>query len=106
MKLTADCLFGRSSRAKKTALSLLALGIVVGAGLGWVTTAGFHSNSAVTHVGDDPTSTGSPPRASEALRRPRPNDDIVASNAAPERTRGAWLERWWMDVQESVKRVE
>jgi hypothetical protein len=44
MKLIADSLSGRSSRAKKLAFPVLVLGAVAGAGLGWVTTAGFLPN--------------------------------------------------------------
>jgi hypothetical protein len=44
MKLIADSLSGRSSRAKKPAFPVLVLGAVAGAGLGWVTTAGFLPN--------------------------------------------------------------
>ena len=106
MKSTLDCLFGRSSRAKKLALPVLVLGTVAGAGLGWVTATGFHPNFAATLAAGDPSSTGSAATASEAVGRPGPSDDIVASDVAPEKTKGAWLERWWMDVQESVKRAE
>jgi hypothetical protein len=104
MKSPADCLFGRSSKAKKLALPVL--GVVAGVGLGWVTAAGFHSNVAATLAAGDCASTGSPASASKAAKRRGPNDDIVASEAAPERSKGTWLERWWMDVQESVKHAE
>jgi hypothetical protein len=106
MKLTADCLFWCSSRAKKLAVPVLVLGAVATAGLGWVTTAEFHSNWAATLAAGDPAATGSPPSASEAVGRPGRNDDTAASDAAPEQTQGAWLERWWMAVQESVKYAE
>jgi hypothetical protein len=71
----------KSIAAKKLAPPLLVLGAVAAAGLGAVTTARFHANLTAT-------------------------PDIVASEAAPEQVKGAWLERWWMGVQEAVKRAE
>jgi hypothetical protein len=56
-------------------------------------------------IGSATGTTGSPTNASEAMR-PGHNDDVAVSGATPEPAKGAWLERWWMDVQESVKRAE
>jgi len=72
---------------------MLVFGAVAGVGLGWLTTAAFHANLARTLT-------------AEAVGRPGHYDNIVASHAAPEGATKAWLERWWMDVQESVKHSE
>jgi hypothetical protein len=77
----ADSLFGGLSTGKKLTFALLVLGALAGAGLVWVSAARLHANLTAT-------------------------PDIVASDAAPQQTNGAWLERWWMDVQESVKHAE
>jgi hypothetical protein len=90
MKLIADSLSGRSSRAKKLAFPVLVLGAVAGAGLGWVTTAGFLPNLAAKLAAGDPTSAGSPAAStSEAVGRSGPKDDIVPSDAAPQQNKGA-----------------
>ena len=81
MKSAADSSFGGRSTGKKLTFAVLVLGAVAAAGLGAVTTARFHANL-----------TAAP--------------EIVASDAAPEQGKGAWLERWWMGVQEAVKRAE
>jgi len=81
VKHAADSVFGGRSTGKKFTFAVLVLGAVAGAGLGAVTTARFHTNLTAT-------------------------PDIVASDAAPEQGKGAWLERWWMGVQEAVKRAE
>ena len=81
MKSAADSLFGGRSTSKKLTFAVLVLGAVAAAGLGAVTTARFHANLTAT-------------------------PDIVASEAAPEQVKGAWFERWWMGVQESIKRAE
>lgn len=81
MKSAAGRLFGRLSMAKKLTFAVLVLGVVAAAGLGAVIAARFHANLTAT-------------------------PDIVASDAAPEQAKGAWLERWWMGVQESIKHAE
>jgi hypothetical protein len=70
-----------STAAKKLAPPVLVLGAIAGAGLVWVSAARFHANLTAT-------------------------PDIIASDAAPEQAKGAWLERWWMGVEEAVKRAE
>jgi hypothetical protein len=92
MRSTGDCPPGRSSPAKKLA-PLLVFGAVAGVGLGWLTNTVFHPNLARTLTAD-------------AAVRPGHHDNIVASDAAPERATKEWLERWWMVVQESVKHSE
>jgi hypothetical protein len=106
VKSAAGRLFGRLSMAKKLTFTVLVLGAVAAARLGAVTTAGFRSKMAAMLAAGEPVSTGSPASASKAMNRRGPNDDIVASEAAPERSKGTWLERWWMDLQESVKHAE
>ena len=71
----------KSIAARKLAPPVLVLGALAGAGLVWVTTGAFHANLTVT-------------------------PDVVASDAAPQQTKGMWLERWWIGVQEAVKRAE
>jgi hypothetical protein len=71
----------KSTATKKLAPPVLVLGGVAAVWLGGVIAARFHANSTAT-------------------------PDMVASDAAPERVKGAWFERWWMGVQESVKRAE
>ena len=92
--------------AKKPTFAVLVLGTVADAGLGVVTTAGFRSKVAAVLAPGEPATTGSPTSAFQAAGPRGTNDDILASEAAPERSNGAWLERWWMGVQESVKRAE
>jgi hypothetical protein len=106
MKFTADGLFGSASTARKLALPFLVVAAVTGTGLDWVTATGFYSNPPEMLARGNPTSRGSPADRSEATRRPEPSYTIVASDAAPEQTKGASLERWWMDAQESVERAE
>jgi hypothetical protein len=98
--------FGRLSIAKKLTFAVLVLGAVAAAGLGAVTTADFRSKMAAMLATGEPVSIGSPASTSKAVKQRGPNDDIVASEAAPERSKGVWLERWWMDLQESVKHAE
>jgi hypothetical protein len=69
----------KSIAAKKLAPPVLVLGALGGAWLGGGIAARFHANLTAM-------------------------PDIVASDPAPEQAKGAWLERWWMGVQESVKR--
>jgi hypothetical protein len=92
--------------AKKLTFAVLVLGAVAAAGLSAVTTAGFGSKIAAMLTAEEPALTGSLASAAKAMKRRGPNDDIVASEAAPERSNGAWLERRWMDLQESVKHAE
>jgi hypothetical protein len=67
--------------AKSPTFAVLVLGAVVAVWLGAVIASRFHAN--LTAI-----------------------PDMVASDAAPERVKGAWFERWWMGLQESVKRAE
>jgi hypothetical protein len=71
----------KSIAARKLAPPVLVLGAVAAAGLVWITTGGFHTNLTAT-------------------------PDIVAPDVAPQQAKGVWLERWWMGVQEAVKRAE
>ncbi len=71
----------KSTAAKKLAPPVLVLGALAAAGLGGVIAPRFHANLTAT-------------------------PEIVASDAAPEQAKEAWLERWWMGVQEAVKRAE
>jgi hypothetical protein len=106
VKSMADRLFGPNARAKRLAPPLLVLGAVAGAGLGWVTTADFRSNLAATPGAGNPTSTGSPTSVSVEAERTWPIGAFVVSDADLKRAKRAWLERWWMDVQETVKHAE
>jgi len=81
VKSAAGRPFGRLSMANKPAFAVLVLGAVAAVWLGAVIAARFHANLTAT-------------------------PDIVASEAAPEQVKGAWFERWWMGVQEAVKRAE
>ncbi len=81
MKSAAGRLFGRLSMAKKLTFTVLVLGTIAAVELVGGIAARFHANFTAT-------------------------PDIIASDAAPEQAKGAWLERWWMGVQEAVKRAE
>jgi len=81
VKSAAGRLFGRLSMAKKLTFTVLVLGTIAAVELVGGIAARFHANFTAT-------------------------PDIIASDAAPEQAKGAWLERWWMGVQEAVKRAE
>jgi len=81
VKSAAGDPFGRLSIARKLTFAVLVLGAVAAVGLVREIAARFHANLNAT-------------------------PDIIASDAAPEPVKGAWFERWWMGVQESVKRAE
>jgi len=81
VKSAAGRPFGRLSMAKRPTFAVLVLGAVAAVWLGAVIAARFHANLTAT-------------------------PDMVASEAAPEQAKGVWLERWWMGVQEAVKRAE
>jgi hypothetical protein len=99
MKAISDCLFGRSSRWKSRRLPCSRSG--PSQAPDWVGHySDFHANLTARLATEGPISAGSPASRSEAVRRPRPNDHT------PEQAKAAWLEGWWMDVQESVKRAE
>ena len=71
----------KSTTENKLVPPVLVLGAFASAGLVWVSAASFHANLTVT-------------------------PDIVASDAALQQAKGVWFERWWMGVQEAVKRAE
>jgi hypothetical protein len=87
-------------------LPVLVLAAVSATGLGWVTTAGFRSDLAMTVAAGDPTWSGLLASASGAAGQPRLNDNIAASNANSRAGQRTWFDRWWMAVQKSLKFAE
>jgi hypothetical protein len=81
VKSATGRLLGHLSIAKKPPFAVLVLRAVAAVALVGGIAARFHANLTATQ-------------------------DMIASDAAPEPAKGAWFERWWMGVQESVKRAE
>lgn len=85
-------------------LAVFALGAVVGAGLEWTATTGLNSYTGATVPDRRPEL----PTVSALTAIPDhcANGDLASPAADPARIKGAGLERWWMDVEQSVKPEE
>ena len=92
------------STVRKQLLAVFALGAVVGAGLEWTTANGLHSHAPATMSDRRPEL----PTGSSLATNPDhcTNADLASPAADPARIKGAELERWWMDVEQSVKPEE
>jgi len=85
---------------------MFALGTAASAGLMWLTTAGFRSDAADTVAVRNPRPTGMVANSHSAVQQLEPNAESIDRSTDPALIKGAGLERWWMDVQESVRPEE
>jgi hypothetical protein len=96
----------RPSLTRKLLLAMFALGTAASAGLTWLTTAGFRSDAAETVAVRNPRPTGMVANSHSAVQQLEPNAESIDRSTDPALIKGAGLERWWMDVLESVRPEE
>ena len=98
-----------STRARpplKLPLAMFALGAAASAGPAWLTTAGFRSDAADTVAVRNPRPAGMVANSPSAAERRGSIAGPIGRSGDPALIKGAGLERWWMDVQESVRPEE
>jgi hypothetical protein len=96
---------GRPSLTRTLLLAMFVLGAAA-AGLQWLTPTGLRSDEAATVAVSNPHPTGLVANSPSAVRQPAPNGALIDLADDPALVKGAGLERWWMDVQESVRPEE